>query len=321
MAPLNKLATLAVWLACVTSGSAAPSSLTVTAGADVPNPSDKTMGRVLAGTTGTSTTSPLISCMSSSPNCDANRVEKCANKVNKCTKLCRPRKTKLSANCKEACCGGAPPSPPSLPGTFTSKVSLKAAVKAFNKKPAKAEKHGPIAGWDVSGITDMRDLFRGFEDFNADISNWNTSGVTDMSGMFLDAAAFNQPLSFDTSSVTDMYGMFYRATAFNQPLSGFDTSRVTDMAAMFEEAKAFNQPLSFDTSGVTDMNSMFYRATAFNQPLSGFDTSRVTDMRLMFYDASSLSNANKLLIRCAWADNVAFASAGYNSTWAPGGCD
>ena len=37
--PFGRLATLAVWLACVTSGSAAPSSLTATAGADVPNPS------------------------------------------------------------------------------------------------------------------------------------------------------------------------------------------------------------------------------------------------------------------------------------------
>ena len=43
--PCGRLATLAVWLACVTSGSAAPSSLTATAGANVPNPSDKTTVR------------------------------------------------------------------------------------------------------------------------------------------------------------------------------------------------------------------------------------------------------------------------------------
>merc|ERR1711935_126198 len=132
-----------------------------------------------------------------------------------------------------------------------------------------------------------------------DISNWNTSRVTDISFMFDGAAAFNQPLSFDMSSVTDMRGMFNRATAFNQPLS-------------------------FDTSSVMDMVGMFNRATAFNQPLS-FDTSRVTDMGGMFYSANSLSNANKLLIRCAWAGTDAFAAAGYNSQlpsgWAPGSCD
>ena len=78
----------------------------------------------------------------------------------------------------------APPSPP-VAFTFTSKDSLMKAVKAFNKNRAKAEKkYGPIAGWDVSGITDMSKLFFRMDEFNADISNWNTSGVTDMYHMF-----------------------------------------------------------------------------------------------------------------------------------------
>ena len=37
--------------------------------------------------------------------------------------------------------------------------------------------------------------------------------------------------------------------------------------------------------------------------------------------ANSLSAANKLLIRCAWAGTAAFASAGYDSSWAPGSCE
>ena len=59
----------------------------------------------------------------------------------------------------------------------------------------------------------------------------------------------------------------------------------------------------------------------FNQPLS-FDTSKVTTMTGMFgvRFGYSLSNANKLLIRCAWAGTSAFASAGYGSSWAPGSC-
>ena len=36
--------------------------------------------------------------------------------------------------------------------------------------------------------------------------------------------------------------------------------------------------------------------------------------------ADSLSAANKLLIRCAWAGTPAFARAGYDSSWAPGSC-
>merc|ERR1740124_844575 len=40
----------------------------------------------------------------------------------------------------------------------------------------------------------------------------------------------------------------------------------------------------------------------------------------MFHNAASLSDANKLLIRCAWAGNSAFASAGYGSSWVLGSC-
>merc|ERR1740139_774063 len=112
-----------------------------------------------------------------------------------------------------------------------------------------------------------------------------------------------------------MNSMFARAHAFNQPLS-FVTSSVTDMTAMFTFAYSFNQPLSFVTSKVTDMSGMFYNAKAFNQPLF-FNTSKVTNMNRMFYfqDANSLSNANKLLIRCAWAGTLAFEQAGYDLLW------
>ena len=113
--------------------------------------------------------------------CEA-KFENAQRKFNKCkTKSCpSPQPSSPPAAPPSPL---APPSPP--PGTFTSKDSLSKAVKVFNKKPAKAEKqYGPIAGWDVSGITDMSYLFYQMADFNADISSWNTSGVTNMKGMF-----------------------------------------------------------------------------------------------------------------------------------------
>ena len=91
---------------------------------------------------------------------------------------------------------------------FTSKADLQTAVQAYDANSTDAiASHGPIAGWDVSAITDMSFLFSGLQNFNADISSWDTSRVTSMVGMFY-ASAFNQPLSFDTSQVTDMDGMF-----------------------------------------------------------------------------------------------------------------
>ena len=102
-------------------------------------------------------------------------------------KKCKKYNKYVEKNCPSP----SPPAPPAAPPspfvafTFTSKKSLEKAVKAFNKKPGNAEKkYGPIAGWDVSRITDMSYLFYRMTKFNADISNWDTSGVTDMSAMF-----------------------------------------------------------------------------------------------------------------------------------------
>ena len=126
--------------------------------------------------------------------------------------------------------------------------------------------------------------------------------------MFMGASAFNQPLHLDTSSVTMMRGMFRGASAFNQPLS-FETSSVTDMSQMFYQASAFNQPLSFDTSGVvTDI-----QATCGGQPCP------YSGMSGTFDGTSALSDANKLLIRCAWAGESAFDSE-YGSSWVSGTC-
>ena len=120
-----------------------------------------------------------------------------------------------------------------LARVFTTKADLRAAVQAYDANPTGAiATYGPIAGWDVSAITDMKYLFIRLRNFNADISSWDTSRVTNMNGMFGEAAAFNQPLSLDTSSVTDMNNMFRGAAAFNQPLS-LDTSSVTSMWYMF----------------------------------------------------------------------------------------
>ena len=78
---------------------------------------------------------------------------------------------------------------------FTTKADLQTAVQAYDANATAAvEEYGPIADWNVSAITDMRELFSNCWNFNADISNWDTSLVTSMKYMFKDATAFNQPL-------------------------------------------------------------------------------------------------------------------------------
>ena len=197
--------------------------------------------------------------------------------------------------------------------------------------------------FDTSRVTDMSSMLQGAISFDQPLY-FDFSSVVDMTCMLAttlctgdpwspwgrrrrslsdscivedEPLVFNHPITLGTTKrVTDLTGMF-AGSKFNQPVS-LDTSGVTSMKAMFRQATNFNQPLSFDTSRVTDMSDMFRNATAFDQPLS-FDTSSVTDMGGMFQATSSLSDANKLIIRCAWAGNSAFEST-YGAGWVSGAC-
>ena len=68
-----------------------------------------------------------------------------------------------------------------------------------------------IGSWDVSNVTDMRDMFKGHTVSNLNIDNWDVSSVTNMSGMFsYGGGGMNENIgSWDVSNVTDMSDMFY----------------------------------------------------------------------------------------------------------------
>eukprot|EP00964_Phaeocystis_antarctica_P091494 scaffold58689_cov63-Phaeocystis_antarctica.AAC.1 len=72
-----------------------------------------------------------------------------------------------------------------LDNVFATKADLRTALVAWDSNPGAAEgTYGPIADFDVSGITDMSRLFYKLENINEDISSWNTSSVTTMARMF-----------------------------------------------------------------------------------------------------------------------------------------
>ena len=151
------------------------------------------------------------------------------------------------------------------------------------------EKYNHINKWNTSQVTDMRNLFVNYKEFNDDISEWDVSNVIDMGGIFYEASSFNQDVSgWDVSNVTDMSHMFSQASSFNQDVSGWDVSKVTTMWYMFYCASSFNQDVSgWDVSNVTNMSYMFCHASSFNQDVSGWDVSNVVTMICMFCHASS----------------------------------
>jgi hypothetical protein len=117
---------------------------------------------------------------------------------------------------------------------------IKKAVNLWCSDPAAAEEqYGHISQWDVSHVTNMDELFRWKDGFNADISAWDVSAwdvsnVTTMHSMFTDAWSFNQPMgAWDVSKVEGMQYMFCGATSFNQSIGAWDVSKVKDMWGMF----------------------------------------------------------------------------------------
>ena len=137
---------------------------------------------------------------------------------------------------------------------------------------------------NLSGVTDMSEMFLNARAFNQDIGGWNVSKVNNMAGMFLHARAFNQDIGgWNVSKVTNMAGMFFHAHAFNQDIGSWNVSKVTNMESMFSYAIAFDHDIgSWNVSIVTDMRYMFSYASAFNQDIGGWDVSEVNNMLFMF---------------------------------------
>ena len=141
---------------------------------------------------------------------------------------------------------------------------------------------------DLSSVTDMSFMFARTGFSSGDLSGWNVSGVTDMSNMFLSSGYTGDLSGWDVSSVTDMQNMFSGASSFDSDLSSWNVSAVTYMDSMFLDATSFDSDLSgWNVSSVTGMRSMFSGASSFNSDLSEWDVSAVLHMDDMFSGASS----------------------------------
>jgi len=166
--------------------------------------------------------------------------------------------------------------------------NIRAAVALWitNKRLARTV-YGRIGDWDVSGVTDMNNLFNNARKFNDDISRWDVESVTNMNSMFRNTSRFNQDISrWNVESVTNMGDMFSQTRMFNQDISEWDVESVTNMSNMFSQTRIFNQDIGgWDVGSVTNMTSMFRDAKRFNQDIGGWDTRNVTDMVGMFWDA------------------------------------
>lgn len=144
---------------------------------------------------------------------------------------------------------------------------------------------------DLSGVTDMSQMFYEATSLNDDINHWSVSSVENMSALFKGAESFDQPLDlWAVDNVTNTSEMFEEATVFNQDLNSWNVDNVTNMSSMFERATTFNQNLnSWNVDNVTNMFSMFNGAIAFNGNITSWRVNKVTSFRFMFLGATSFN--------------------------------
>lgn len=179
----------------------------------------------------------------------------------------------------------------------------------------------------VSTITDMSNLFTGYDQFNQDISNWDTSSVKTMQGMFVQPMAlkstFNHDLSkWDVSNVENFSEMFLTHVDYDYDLSSWDTTSatsfeyfislhhskmdMTDIPTNFRNSKiqppftrsdldsnlmnsSPNRVFEYaDVSQVTDFNRLFSYKT-FTADISNWDVSSGINFEYMFSDTKNFN--------------------------------
>ena len=163
-----------------------------------------------------------------------------------------------------------------------------------------------IENWDMTGVQDATNMFRGNKYFTTYLNKWNLAR-TDVTDMFKDATAWLVESTFDESlkvidiKVVDsnIHDLVDKCLAedmsgdcdgvMNLPMKDWDTSDVTDMSALFKNRRTFNVNISaWDVSSVTDFSEMFYGAEFFNYNLP-WTTSSATKMDKMFFGASEFN--------------------------------
>lgn len=185
--------------------------------------------------------------------------------------------------------------------------------RLVNLAPTTSPNYGKINEWDVSGITNMKSMFRDNPYFNQNIGAWDVSNVTNMSEMFwgytdTSLGSFNNGGSpdignWDTSSCTNMSAMFRGQKFFDQNVGGWDVSLVTRMDYMFSGSSAstygsFNNGGSdsikdWNPQSCTSMQYMFINQPIFNQPIIGYwNVGQVISMLGMFQGVGVLTTFN-----------------------------
>ena len=157
---------------------------------------------------------------------------------------------------------------------LNNKNLIQRVQKWMHDPDGTAQKYGPIAKWDLSNVTSLRNLFSFNEPFNEDIRQWNVSGVTDFSSVFWEATSFDRDLgAWDVRRAQTMACMFCGASSYTG--KGLEQwkdqlGNVQDMYNMFEGTSLNAETVDlgeWHVASVTNFRQMFLGTPLYDQRL------------------------------------------------------
>ena len=177
----------------------------------------------------------------------------------------------------------------------TSSVKNMGSMLYYNKSLKTID----VSKWDVSNVTNMKNMFADTTIKQLKVSKWNVSNVTNMRRMFSNTENLKKinVSKWDVSNVTNMKGMFSRTAIRELNIDKWDVSNVTDMSHMFSDSYHLNYigNSNWNTSNVNSMKSMFSNAVNLKHLfLSKWNISNVTDMDYMFAGTLRLETVSLL---------------------------
>ena len=189
--------------------------------------------------------------------------------------------------------------------TFSTKADLQTAVDEWASDSTSAtETYGDISTWDVSAITDMSDLFNGWNKSNwnftsLDLSNWDMSNKTDISQMFSNCPNLTSlnVVGWNVENVEQCYGLFYNCSGLETlDITGWSLPSVTNMNGMFSTCESLNTLIGYENlvqNSVNIISGLFSNCKKLTSlDLSNWDVSEVTNMAETFYNCQSLNTAD-----------------------------
>ena len=184
-----------------------------------------------------------------------------------------------------------------------------------------------IENFNVTNVTNMKNMFKNCINFNTNLSSWDVKNVTSMESMFDGCKKLNEPIfqlqdddDEDDDNEDDLVvlentkKMFRYCIKFNNnSIKKWNTENITDMGYMFDKCTSFNIDISsWKTYNLRNTEHMFNSCINFNQDLHMWNVSKITNMNYMFYNCKSfnksLFNWNAQLINSVKTTNMFFKS-------------